>query len=136
MRTPLFILVAIIFSHCVFDADDLKLSFYNRSSQAIYYRLKVDTVLAIKDVDYLESVHYLEVNTGDSARPLFARKGEGWERKLNEVSKDSTFRLYVFQVDTVKRYGWRNIIESRRYDRLDFTADDLDRLNWKIVYKN
>jgi len=127
-------LLLLICTGCVLDLDDHKLVLLNNTHDTVYYRLKVDTALIEKDVSRLQDVYYFKLSPHDSAYPLFARVGEGWEQKLYSVSKDSLFRLYLFNTDTVSRYGWKTIINRRLYTRLDLSVPMLDSLHWHVLY--
>jgi hypothetical protein len=40
--------------------------------------------------------------------------------------------LYLFEVDSVKKYGWNLIISNDMYIRKGFKVKDLDSISWLI----
>lgn len=122
-------------SSCVFDRDDHKLKLYNNTGKDFFYILKGDSVIYLKDVDYINYESRFHISkSGDTSLPLFARINEGgYEQKINNDCLDSTLFLYLFQADSVKKYNWASIIENKSvFIRRGFKVRDLNRLNWLI----
>jgi len=136
MRNLLFILVLIALSSsgCVFDQDDHKLVLCNHSMDTSYFYALTDTTLTMKYVTFLPRTPYLTVTPGDSGYPLFARKGENWAYKINTICQDSLLRLFIFDADTTRKYGWENIIKLKKYFRFDLSVKELDSLHWHVTY--
>lgn len=48
---------------------------------------------------------------------------------------DKKGKFYLFSLDTLKKYTWKEIKEKNNYlKRYDLSLDDLDSLNWTITY--
>ena len=116
------------------DFFNYKLVVINNFSKSIYCKLSSDTSTEISDFNYISDVPYMRIFPRDSIHPHFGRNGEDWSRKINTESIDSTLHIYVFIVDTVKKYGWKKILSERMYDRKDFKAKQLDSINWTLNY--
>jgi len=124
-------------SSCFFiESMDFKLLIHNNSSSSVIYSLRFDTSIAAKDIRFYtsESRRYNQLLAHDSIYPAFARRGEGWESKINAYSKDSTLRIFFFKTDSVEKYGWDRVLLLKTYRRLNLRPSDLDRLHWKITY--
>ena len=132
-----FLLIVSIISNssCVFDRDDHKLKLYNDTNKEIYFILKKDTLLQLKDVKFIEEEsRFNTVKVKDTCLPLFARiNAGGYIRKINEECMDSTMFLYLFEIDSVKKYGWAsNIKKESMFIKKGFKVKDLDNINWII----
>ena len=79
----IFLLFNIIFLFTKCDLDDNKLLVRNKSTKNIYCEVSLDTITSIKYFDYMSKIPKMKLHPNDSIRPLFARKGEGWENKIN-----------------------------------------------------
>ena len=132
MKYFLAILISILITGCIYDQDVLKLRVINRSDGPVYYRLKVDTQLVLRDVEYIPKVGYMQILPKDTGWPRFARNNESWTQKIQELSADSTFHLYIFKVRDVERHGWPIVLSERKYRRLDLTPKQLDSITWTV----
>ena len=78
------------------DLMDIKLALVNNTGKPIYYHLSYDTIIA-NNKEYLESSN---IFPAESVNPPFARGGKGgWEYGINNISKDSTLRIFFFMAD-------------------------------------
>ena len=97
--------------------------------------IKDDTTLLINDVHYIDnnSVHRI-LKSNDILFPIFAFENHGgYIKKINEECLDSMMYLYLFEIDSVKKYGWDSIIkEESMFIRKGFKVKDLDSMQWSI----
>lgn len=64
---------------------------------------------------------------------------DAWIR-LIEKNEDKKLKVYIFLTDTLKKYRKdftiKQLILLQKYDSiLKYSEQDLDELNWKIIYK-
>lgn len=60
----------------------------------------------------------------------------GWEGFINDYSKDSLIRLFIFSKALVKEYGWKDIVATGKYTKkYILNENDLDKINWEVIYK-
>lgn len=133
--TILIIAISINITSCVFDQLDLKLKLYNNSDKTFYNIIKKDTSLVTEDVTFITDKTWgFTCNVNDTASPTFAfRNHGGYVHKINKEGLDSSLYLYLFEVDSVKKYGWEKIInDEKMYFRKGYKVKDLDSINWVI----
>lgn len=129
----LLIISVVIISSC--DRIDNKLKLLNDTKKNYFFIVKEDTFLQMKDVDYIdEEPRFNVAKANDTSVPLFAFKNHGgYIRKINEECLDSTMFLYLFEMDSVKKYSWSSIIKNdRMFIRKRFKVKDLDSAKWLI----
>ncbi len=57
-----------------------------------------------------------------------------WESFI-EKNKKKRIELYVFEKDTVEKYGWESsVIDERFSKKFLFTIADLDDIEWELNY--
>jgi hypothetical protein len=124
---------------CVLDVADNKLKLVNNTNRYFYPMIKKDKSLVIKDTLLInQNPNFSFVNVGDTFYPAFAFKNQGgYIRKINEECLDSTMYLYLFEVDSVKKYGWDLMISNEnKYVRKAYKVKDLDSQNWFIYLRD
>lgn len=129
----------VLYYSCVFDRDDHKLKLYNNTNKLFYYILKEDTLLKLEDVNYIEKESRFNIaKVNDTCLPLFARINEGgYISKINKECIDSTMFLYLFEIDSVIKYGWNSIINNETmFIKKGFKVKDLDSIKWFIKIKS
>ncbi len=126
--------MAIIHS-CLIDKFDKKLRLVNDTRMKFFQVVDEDTALLMKDVFYIDSqsIHRI-LRSNDTLSPIFAFTNRGgFARKINEECLDSTMYLYLFEMDSVKKYGWDFMIsQESMYIRKGYKVKDLDSLQWVI----
>lgn len=134
------LIVSTVFNlSCVFDKTDNKLKVFNNTGKNFYLKLKEDTVLLLEDIGHMnEKSRFNVIKANDTCIPLFAFKTHGgYIRKINKECIDSTMFLYLFEIDSVKKYGWDLIIKNDdMFIRKGFKIKDLDSINWFIKIKS
>jgi len=128
------IIFSLLFPKCVIDYDDDKLLIRNKSRNIVYCETSLDTTNDLKHFEWMSRDSTMKLYTNDTIRPLFARRGEGWENKINTYSIDSNLHIYFFMVDSVEKYGWKKVLDMRMYDRRDFRVKQLDSMHWSYDY--
>jgi hypothetical protein len=59
-----------------------------------------------------------------------------WEHYINENSKDSTIRLFIFSKAEVEKLGWNYIIRKEKYlKKYRLKVNDLNKMNWLVRYR-
>lgn len=130
----LVLLLITCLNSCLFDADDHKLKLYNNSEKLFYNLVKKDTNIELKEVEFytekfVNDICYLR----DTVCPVFARINQGgYVRKINKEGLDSSLYLYLFEIDSVQKYGWNTVVDKRIYFRSKYNVKQLDSINWLI----
>lgn len=54
---------------------------------------------------------------------------------LAEQSKDKKIRLFIIEVDSVKKYGWDKVFQKNIFNKKYYlTLDELEKTDWKVNY--
>ncbi len=130
------LIAACCLTGCAIDIMDTKLLLKNESRDTIFYRFLYDTTLEVGYVNYLQDAPHSKLAPIDSVRPWIARKSDGLINNINSISKDSALHGFYFNTDTVKKYGWPNIIKYHKYITETYTVKQLDSLRWYILFDN
>jgi hypothetical protein len=112
------------------DYTNHKLILINQSSQPISYRESSDTILTTKNL--AEYYLRIQIQPNDSVRaPILGKNG--WD-SLVVHSVNRKLNLFVFQVDTIKKYrDMQYVISKRLYRRYEYSLDYLNKHNWRVV---
>ena len=111
------------------DLNNIKLKLINKENTNIYYTLSMDTVLN-------EGTHLYKLNSKDSIYPNFVMgRGKGvWEHIINTESVDSSLHIFSFFYDAIPlNMITKEIINARKYNRLDFKVKDLEKIYWTVA---
>lgn len=135
----LFLFILVLIQGC--DPVDDRLTIINQSDKKIYYTTNSHSQLnklykeSSINVTYLNYVGEIEVNISKNER-MMGPRGKAWENYVRNICEDGKLRVYTFSIDTLKKYSFRDIIDNNRYlEKREFTVDDLEKINWRIVYK-
>ena len=120
------------------DPVDDKLIITNQSDQKIYYTRSQHSQLtklyqegSIKEDTYLNYVAEIESNTSRH-EILMGRRGKAWRNYIKN-SEGGKLRIYTFNIDTLNKYSWKDVIDNNRYfSKKEFAIDDLEKVNWEI----
>ena len=137
-----FILFLFILTFSMCDPVDDKLVIRNESSQKIYFLKNeydklsklYEEVLKKQGVEltYLNCIEIIEPNSENRQLLTGARKN-AWEKYINNVCEDGKLRIYTFNIDTLKKYNFKEIANSNRYvQKREFSVKELQELNWQI----
>ena len=128
-------LVIIIYSSCVFDEADTKLKMINNTDRNFYPILKNNRFFILRDTLKInQNPEYSFLKKGKIIYPLFAFKNHGgYVKEINESCADSTLFIYLFEVDTVKKYGWNVVLNNKEFQfSKGYKVSDLDKINWNV----
>jgi hypothetical protein len=116
---------------------DTKLSLKNKSYKEIYVKLssnKSDIAYFIKnheDTWWENFGHYL-LPDSSACFPAW----NTWETFIQDF-EDKKVHFFVFDADTFRGFRAGSINKNQiRYKQLDFTAEELKKINWEVVYKD
>jgi hypothetical protein len=128
------IFVSGLFLGCHYNNGGLKI--YNNSNEYLYFEVYFHKDLEKNDVyNKYEKVYYLDddvvLKPQDSVRPV--HRGS-WKYNIETTSKDSTLTVVFFNRDSIKKYGWDKIIESKNYKIQTYKVNDLERIRWNVEY--
>ena len=131
MKYICFFILSVIMSSCVLSTWDTRLVLANNTSKKIRY------LEQIKDsADF--TFDTVNCNTGElywvaSNSEEIIQRQDKWEFSLKKANK--TLRIYIVNEDSLSKYGTCKVFKSKMFmKRYDLTYDDLEKLNWKVVY--
>ena len=123
------------------DTEDFKLSIYNQSSDTVFYNVKSDTI--IRNMD---KPNYFKLgNDSPYAKEGCLIPGEkektsvintSWERWINKIP-DKKVKIFFYKKTLLNIVKWDDIIKNQYYSkRLEFTVEELEELDWIVVYSD
>ena len=130
----LIIIFVLIIQGCHYKKGELLI--VNSSKEKLLYELYYHKNLTKYDVyNRYQNVYYLDnykiLNPQDSIRPLLIGS---LKYSIETISKDSTLTVALFNKDSVKKYGWDEIMVKKNYKKYIYKIRQLDSLGWKITY--
>lgn len=134
------LLLSIIVCSC--DTFDSKLIIHNASDQTLYYTYspyeRLDsfykkTAREQGAFTYLNCIDEIPSKTKKERRRM--GRGNVWERYINGVCEDKKLRIYTFNIDTLKKYSFKNVADNNRYiQKKEVSVDDLNKTNWIVTF--
>ncbi|UII31976.1 hypothetical protein LVD17_27185 [Fulvivirga ulvae] len=135
-----FLLFLLICFGC--DPVDDKLAIVNQSDEELFFVTSPHSDLSklyqegldqhgveVKYTNYVE-----EVEPNATYRPTHFGSGNAWERYINQVCEGGKLRIYTFDLDTLKKYNWKEVIENDLYlKKVELSVDELEKMNWKVT---
>lgn len=144
IKNCILVLSIICLASC--DPIDRRLVITNKSK---------DTIIC-----YIRNNDVFPLTMDITSKPLYLRGNISWKRYFNEdfiapnqnkfkeqigddegwidyvkQAKDQKLRMWVFKKKMFDTTEWKEIIERKLYDsKIDYDLDDLNGLNWNIVY--
>jgi hypothetical protein len=120
------------------DPADGKLTLVNSSEDTVYYSVELceDSIRSFP-ITYKEG----KIDTLFSNILLKGEKQgipvmDTWEETINGKCKDSTLRIFFFSKDLIQSAGEDSIMKHQLYSkRKKLKVKDLEKLNWRVVYK-
>ncbi|SEN11789.1 hypothetical protein SAMN05192574_102501 [Mucilaginibacter gossypiicola] len=136
MKKKILLFVPLLFTGCIMDYYDNRLSVINQSPVSIAVEIVNDTTKRTENnIEYYQS-HAIAPN--DTAFITKAGKN-AWLQYIDE-SKDKTLYIYIFHIDTLNKYqkggaDMSYLLGSKKYlKRLDYTLYELKKSDWQIKY--
>lgn len=136
------VLFCLFMISCMDYTDKEGLIVYNGTDSEIYSILSNSD--KISDSDYFASYRYDKTVSAFNIMEIAPDKEQKnkdrpvyWD-SFFASSKDKKARLFIISKDSVDKYGWARIVKlkNRVYDKKYLlTKQDLEKAEWKIVYK-
>ena len=140
----IFLIISIVCYGCFYDpplSQNEKFKIINDSGQDIFCYAALDDSLdeipLILNNETRKSEKFLFQILEIPAKRVKSLNGvSGWEDFINQNSKDSLIRIFIFSKMLVKESGWKNIVSTGKYSKkYVFDENKLKKNNWEIIYK-
>lgn len=130
MIKPFAIVILFLVSSC--DVHDDRLRIVNQLDKVICFDYEVDTILDVPSINKKDYFIGKRMEPGDTTRVLWEGMRTGW---IYYVSKgqDSTLSIFVFDYEEVLKNDWDSLRTKRKYKRLDYTLNKLNKINWTVI---
>lgn len=126
----LFISSILLYSSCILNTWDTRLSIDNRTDDLVYYEYEISSLKdSSMDLKYCKTtgMYYIPPHSNSIIHSLY-----NWESLRKE---NSVLHIYIYNVDTVNSVGvCRAWNENKYLKRYTLTYDDLIKLNWRVVF--
>lgn len=130
MKIHQFLLILLLAS-CVYDPGDGRLEIINHTKHDIAVYWHSDTIPEYPSINETELYLRDKIMVGDKASQP-ADNGN-WP-KFVQNSLNKKLNLFIYNVDTLKAYHSIDTLNIKKlYKRLEYTIEELDRLDWKVV---
>jgi hypothetical protein len=137
------ILMLFLFACWGCDPFDDKLILINKTSDKIYYTESLCAILATfyeanakvqgSNLTYLNFID--ELRPGQEKRVMLPGRTGAWINYVNKYCEDQKLRIYTFNIDTLKKYSWKDVMYKNIYvNKIEVSVKDLDALNWKVEF--
>jgi hypothetical protein len=126
------VLLLLTSTSCVIDYYDGRLTIVNQSDRVICFDHEVDTILDVPSISKKEYFIRERIEPGDTNRVVLPGSSTKW---IMEVSsgKDSTLSIFVFDYDQVLNNDWDTLRANKKYKRLDYKLNALNKNNWTVI---
>lgn len=136
MKAKILLFVPLLFTGCIMDYYDRRLSIVNKSSAHIAVEIVNDTTKRTEN-----NIEYYQSNTiGPNNTSFITKSGKNaWLEYINE-GKAKTLYVYFFDRDSLNKYqkggaDMSYLLGNKKYlKRLDYTLEELKRADWQIKY--
>ncbi|SDH72431.1 hypothetical protein ACRQ5D_05380 [Mucilaginibacter sp. P25] len=137
MKAKILLFVPLLFTGCITDYYDRRLSVINKSSVHVAVEVVNDTTVRTENgIPYYQS-HVIAPN--DTS--FITKSGKNaWLEYINK-GKTKTLYAYFFDIDSLNKYqkggaDMSYLLGNKKYlKRLDYTLDELKRVDWQIKYR-
>ncbi len=126
------VMLLLTFTSCVVDYYDGRLKIVNQSDKVICFDHEVDTILDVPSINKKEFFINERIEPGDTANVVLSGSSTKWIMKVSS-GKDSTLSIFVFDYNQVLTNDWNTLRMNKKYKRLDYKLDDLNRNNWTVI---
>ena len=129
----LFLIIHAICLSC--KTVDSRLEVYNMSSSDIVVIGYEDTIPDLKKT-FFTTYYLLHIIKAGKRGKLTREEGvKSWPRLIDR-SKNNKLNLFVFQVDSIKKYQEiDSLILKRIHTRYEFTKEEVEKNGWKVEIK-
>jgi hypothetical protein len=134
-------LIYILFSQCIVDSFDTRLTIINKTSQTIFIDISKDgyfnkapiSVDTVKRDTIWDNMRWTPPM--DSSSHIPPSLGS-WEKYVNEKCKDSVLTIFIFDEQLLKSVSQDSLITNQICsEKYLYKVKDLERLNWRIEYR-
>lgn len=125
------------------DPVDDKLVLTNMSSHKLFYlESPYENLIDLYEVTLREQgIRITYKNVVEDIEPrssknvlLLGSKGRAWENYIDTNCEGGKLRIYVFAIDTLKKYDFRDVAVNNRYvSKREFSVADLERVGWNVT---
>lgn len=124
----------LVFSFLLLGCDyyDKRLEVQNNTSHEIAVETFLDSIPTLYELNRTEYYLQNSINPNETERLIQMGSTKGWIFRI-EKSNNNRLNLFVFQIDSLKKYGIDSLIAMGIYDRYMFSETELDKKNWKVV---
>jgi len=128
------ILLIFILLSCTYDPQDKRLLVINHTNSEIAIYWNADTIPEYPSISDTEVyLAYYSIKSSDS---LWVPEDNANWPKYVENSYNNKLNLFIYRVDSIKKYKNIDTINARRiYKKMEYSAAELNRLNWRVVVK-
>ncbi len=133
MKYLIFLLTGVFcFSSCFLSTWDARLILINNSKHKIRYIWEVKNLR-----DTVPDINYCKTDDLYDIVPKYEqviRSQNKWQHSLEE-HPDKILRIFIINEDSLLKYGTCKVFKEQIFmRRFDLTYEDLEKLNWKVVY--
>ncbi|WKZ58136.1 MAG: hypothetical protein QY309_09670 [Cyclobacteriaceae bacterium] len=114
------------------DYYDGRLKIVNQSDKVICFDHAVDTILDVPSINKKEYFIQERIEPGDTSEVVLKGSSTKWIMKVSS-SKDSTLSIFIFNYDQVLINDWDSLRINKRYKRLDYKLNDLNKNNCIVI---
>lgn len=118
----------------------MKLVIHNTTKDTVFFSAQFDTIVHIEQ----KPIFYKEDFKNYSHELLLAPDEKEnahiinttWEKAI-ERSIDKKLRVIFFKKILLDKTKWEDVVNNQYYSkRLEFTVEELEKINWKVVYSD
>jgi len=130
------ILVFFLLCGCSMELEgDDRLNVVNRTDYRLVCEYNIDSIPKSPSVINTDGFYDHPVNIDDSIK-LVEYSLKPWPRFF-ERSKNKKLNLFIYNIDSLRAYkDIDTLIKRKIYKRLEYSEQDLNRLNWTVDVKN
>lgn len=128
------VLLIFLLMSCAYDPGDKRLKTINKMDHEIVVYWDSDTIPKYPSINETEVYLRYKIKRGDTLSqpeddsnwPMYVRNS--LNKKLN---------LFVYNVDTLMAYNSIDTLNAKKmYRRLEYSEQELDKLNWIVIIKD
>ncbi len=132
-RVFICIVVLSLFSSCIIDTYDSRLTCRNSCDYTVYVWYENDTFLTIPTTQVGFQLPTRKISVNEVLRINKPGGPNAWEQYMLR-SKGRKLHLFFLSADTLKRYATETIVAKQLYvRRLDLSLDELKNSNWQVI---
>jgi len=128
------ILLVVLLSSCAYDPGDNRLVIVNRTNHEITLYWNSDTIPEYPSVNHTE-VYLMSYSIKKGLSESQPEDNANWPKFVRN-SMNGKLNLFVYDTDSLRSYNNIDSLNTKKmYKRLEYSLEELNRLNWEIVIK-